>query len=475
MERGGGMMSVQDAAAKLGARIAPAGVTEQARASVFQRVSTDTRAIAPGDLFVALKGENFDGHAYVGEAFARGAIGAIVSREVESSVSPATPSPSSSSPAPQIVVGDTTIALGRLAQFWRSRFTLPTLALTGSNGKTTVKEMLRAILIRHTSDADAVFATEGNLNNHVGVPQMMLRMRAQHRVAVFEMGMNHLLEIDYLTRLVEPDVALVIMAGTAHIGELGSREAIARAKGEIYGGLGPAGIACINLDDHFADYWRSLVGTRRVVGFGTHEDADVRGVLTADGVELSIAGEQAGVMLNVDGEHNYRNAIAAAAGAHALGVSLATIAAGLEDFTGVAGRLRRFAGRNDATIIDDSYNANPDSVRAAIDLLATKQGRRFLVLGDMGEMGVHGKQLHADIGDYVKHANLDGLFALGELTQETVMALGATGWHFDTLDELVAEIDLRLAPNVTVLVKGSRFMKMERVVEKLVPNYHGGH
>jgi UDP-N-acetylmuramoyl-tripeptide--D-alanyl-D-alanine ligase len=190
---------------------------------------------------------------------------------------------------------------------------------------------------------------------------------------------------------------------------------------------------------------------------------------------LHIGQEQADVMLHVVGEHNYRNAIAAAAGAHALGVPLATIAHGLEDFMGVEGRLRAYSGHKDATIIDDTYNANPDSVRAAIDVLAAKSGKRYLVLGDMGEMGAEAKPLHAGIGDYAKLANLDGLFALGTLTEETVMALGANGWHFDTLEELVHEIDQRLAPNVTVLVKGSRFMKMERVVQKLVPDYHGSH
>jgi UDP-N-acetylmuramoyl-tripeptide--D-alanyl-D-alanine ligase len=450
------MMTVAEAAAKL-------GVPCKNGDAAFSAVSTDSRTVKPGDLFVALKGDNFDGHAYVEKAFEQGAAGAIVSHEV-----------ATAHRQPQLVVPDTTLALGRLAQSWRSRFTIPMLALTGSNGKTTVKEMLRAILIKHFGDAGSVFATEGNLNNHIGVPQMMLRLRRSHRVAVFEMGMNHLLEIDYLTRLVEPDVALIIMAGSAHIGELGSREAIAQAKGEIYAGLGPHGIGCVNLDDRFANYWRDLVGTRRLITFGTHTEAEVRGVLKRDGIELRIGGESAEAMLHVAGEHNYRNAIAAAAGAHALGVPLATIAAGLEDFTGVEGRLRTYSGHRDATIIDDTYNANPDSVRAAIDLLAAKSGKRYLVLGDMGELGAEARNLHAGIGDYAKLANLDGLFALGQLTEETVMALGATGWHFDTLEELTTEIDQRLAPNVTVLVKGSRFMKMERVVQRLVPNYQGG-
>jgi UDP-N-acetylmuramoyl-tripeptide--D-alanyl-D-alanine ligase len=451
------MMSVRELATKLGAPAVNGNAS-------FASVSTDSRRIGKGELFVALRGENFDGNAYVEQAFAQGACAALVSREVKSA------------PAmPQIIVGDTTLALGRLAQFWRSRFAIPTLALTGSNGKTTVKEMLRSILLAHTRDADAVLATEGNLNNNIGVPQMMLRLNAQHRYAVFEMGMNHLEEIDYLTRLVEPDVALIIMAGTAHIGELGSREAIAQAKGEIYAGLGAAGIGCVNSDDRFADYWRELIGNRRIVNFGTHADADVRGALTEQGVAITAHSVTREIALHVVGEHNRRNAIAAAAGAVALGIPMDAIAEGLEDFEGVNGRLRSYHGFKEATIIDDTYNANPDSVRAAIDVLAKRPGKRYLVLGDMGELGASARAMHAEIGNYAKHANLDGLFALGEMTEETVMALGATGWHFDSVDELTAEIDLRLAPNATVLVKGSRFMKMERVVEKLVPDFHGAH
>jgi UDP-N-acetylmuramoyl-tripeptide--D-alanyl-D-alanine ligase len=430
--------------------------------ALFTGVSTDSRSARAGELFVALKGDNFDGHAFFDAAQARGAVAALVSQPVASRL-------------PQIVVGDTTLALGRLAQFWRSRFTLPTLALTGSNGKTTVKEMLRSILAAHTGEVTKVLATEGNLNNHIGVPLMMLKLTPEHRYAVFEMGMNHRHEIDYLTRLVTPDVALIIGAGTAHIGELGSREAIAQAKGEILAGLTPDGIAVINMHDRFGATWRALAGARRVIGFGVAAGDDVIGEFAGDTVTIRHGGEAVKLQLMVMGEHNQRNALAAAAGAISLGVPLATIARGLEDFTGVEGRLRLYSGHKDATIIDDTYNANPDSVRAAIDVLAAKPGKRYLVLGDMGELGKDAPSLHAGIGSYAKAARLDGLFALGKLTEETVMALGATGWHFDTLEELTAEIDQRLAPNVTVLVKGSRFMKMERVVQQLVPDYHGRH
>ncbi len=447
------MMTAAEAAMKLGV-VCINGDTG------FSGVSTDSRSIAKGELFVALKGENFDGHAYVEQAIARGASAALVSHEVKTAET-----------TPQIIVGDTLMALGRLAQIWRSRFIIPMLALTGSNGKTTVKEMLRSILIAHHGDAESVLATEGNLNNNIGLPLMMLRLNGSHKVAVFEMGMNHLMEIDYLSRLVKPDIALVIQAGTAHIGELGSREAIAQAKGEIYAGLSADGIAVVNMHDRFGTYWRGLAGSRRVIGFGIAAADDVIGEFSSDAVAIRHAGESVSVQLHVAGEHNQRNALAAAAAAIALNVPLATIQAGLEDFEGVPGRLRAYEGHKKATIIDDTYNANPDSVRAAIDVLRTKPGKRLLVLGDMGELGSQAREMHSDVGTYAKHANLDGVYALGKLSEATVMAVGASGWHFETVDDLVDEIEPLLAPNVTVLVKGSRFMKMERVVAKLVPNF----
>ena len=432
----------------------------------FTGVSTDSRSIMRGELFVALKGENFDGHAYVGAAQAQGASAALVAHEVKTSA-----------PIPQIIVGDTLLALGQLAKIWRGRFNIPVLALTGSNGKTTSKEMLRSIMIAHHGSAERVLATEGNLNNNIGLPLTMLRLNATHKVAVFELGMNHLLEIDYLTRLAEPTIALIIGAGTAHIGELGSREAIAQAKGEIFAGLQPDGIAVINMHDRFGSYWRGLVekqpGHHPVVGFGIAAEDNVAGEFAAEALTIRHTGESVIVHLQVAGEHNQRNALAAAAGAIALAVPLATIRTGLENFAGVAGRLRAFEGHQKATIIDDTYNANPDSVRAAIDVLRAKPGKRFLVLGDMGELGSGARAMHSEIGLYAKHANLDGVYTLGALTEATVISLGVSGWHFEQIDDLVAAITPLLAANVTVLVKGSRFMKMERVVEKLVPQYAG--
>ncbi len=436
----------------------------------FMGVSIDSRTVAKGELFIAIKGEKFDGHDYVEKAAARGAAVALVSREV-----------STASAIPQIIVGDTILAMGRLAQFWRSQFSIPMIALTGSNGKTTVKEMLRSILLVHVGahKSETILATAGNLNNHIGVPLMMMRLNHAHRYAVFEMGMNHLGEIDYLTRLVSPDIALIIMAGTAHIGELGSREAIAEAKGEIFAGLSSQGIAVVNMHDRFGLYWRELAGQRRVIGFGTDTNDDVVGELSTQSLVIRHAHKSVEVHLHVVGEHNQRNALAAAATAIALDIPLETIRDGLEDFEGVAGRLRTYGGHKDATIIDDTYNANPDSVRAAIDVLAAMPGRRYLVLGDMGELGADAPAMHAEIGAYARHAALDGLFALGTLTEQTVIELGRDGWHFESPDDLLEELEKVLAPNVTVLVKGSRFMKMERVVEKLVPDFknntHGAH
>lgn len=452
-------MRLSDCARMLGARLIDA--PNSPIGAVFQGVSTDSRSIAKGELFVALKGENFDGHDYIAKAAARGAAAALVSRVVDKS----------EASLPQIVVGNTMFAYGQLAQFWRSRFTTPIVAITGSNGKTTVKEMLRAIMVAHVGQADYVLATEGNLNNNIGVPQMMLRISDAHKQIILEMGMNHLYEIDYLTRLAVPNVALIIMAGTAHIGELGSREVIAQAKGEIYAGLKDDGIACVNADDRFADYWKRLIGTRRIVTFGTAAAATVRGELTSHGLTLHVNGASASVTLNVAGEHNQRNAIAAAAGAWGAGVPLETIARGLSAFAGVDGRLRTYAGLQGSAVIDDTYNANPDSMKAAMAVLAKQPGRRLLVLGDMGELGSDAAAMHAEIGGDARNANIDAVFALGELATEYVKSFGAGAKHFSDVESLVAALATQLDANTTVLVKGSRFMKMERVVAKIATNY----
>ncbi len=433
------------------------GVPFSASDAAVLRVSTDSRSIRPGDLFVALRGAKFDGGAFAAQALQQGAVGVVLDREQAPGVAQA------------IRVDDTRLALGRLAAAWRQRFAIPVVAVTGSNGKTTVKEMLAAILRAEAGTDDAVLHTEGNLNNDIGVPQMLLRLRASHQFAVLEMGMNHAGEIDYLTHLARPDVALVNNALTAHIGYLGSIENIARAKGEIFNGLTDAGIAVFNADDEHARLWRDINARRSVIDFGLRHPAAVRGhyrpSLYGSVLTLVLPDAEFDVDLQVPGEHNVMNALAAAAAAFALDVSHASIAAGLSGFAGVKGRLQRKAALHGSHFIDDTYNANPDSVKAALAVLAQQPGTRILVLGDMGELGEDAAAMHAQIGLAAREAGVDRLLALGELTKETVGAFGAGAMHFERIEELLAELENALTPGTTVLVKGSRFMQMERVVK----------
>lgn len=447
------MMHLSDAAAMLGV---PFSGTD---ADVL-RVSTDSRTIQPGDLFFALRGDKFDGGAYAERALQQGAVGVVLDARQAPDLTPA------------LRVADTRLALGMLATAWRQRFTLPVIGITGSNGKTTVKEMLAAILRIEAGSDDAVLNTEGNLNNDIGLPLMMLRLRDTHRFAVLEMGMNHTGEIDYLTRLARPGIAVVINALTAHIGFLGSVENIARAKGEIFNGLNDAGIAVFNADDAHADLWRVQNEQRPVIDFGLKPSAKVHGqyVPTAFGSALTITLPSGtfDVALQVPGEHNVMNALAAAATAFALDIGHRSIVAGLSGFTGVKGRLQRKPALHGSTFIDDTYNANPDSVKAALAVLAQQPGTKILVLGDMGELGNDAAAMHAQIGLAARAANVDRLLALGELSKETVSAFGSGAMHFERIQELLAELENALAPDTTVLVKGSRFMQMERVVDSFI-------
>jgi len=450
------MMRLTEAAQALGAEAAGADVE-------FTSVSTDTRTIRPGALFVALRGERFDGHDFVGQALTAGAVAAMV----DSGFGRQAPGVRGS--ASLLVVEDTRLGLGRLAAYWRSKFDIPLVAVTGSNGKTTVKEMIAAILRTACGDDAQVLATEGNLNNDIGVPQMLLRLTAAHRYAVIEMGMNHFGEIDYLTHLARPSVALVNNAQAAHLAGLGSVEGVARAKGEIYGGLQAGGIAVINADDAHASLWRDLAGGKTILEFGLDHPAAVSGSyqLLPDGTELDIVVPQGKVhtRLAAAGLHNVRNALAAAAVASALNVPCETIGTGLARFVPVKGRLQRKPALHGATLIDDTYNANPDSMRAAIDVLAAIGGKKVLVLGDMGELGEDAWKLHGDIGAYARERGIDVLFCLGDNARNMAAAFGKNAWHFERIQELLADLENLLAPEVTVLVKGSRFMEMERVVK----------
>ena len=451
------MMTVQEAARALHAEWC-------GEDALFTGVSTDSRTVAPGDLFVALVGKNFDGREFVASAKAKGAVAAMVHQE--SGVR------SQESDISVIRVEDTRLGLGQLAAYWRGRFSLPLVAVTGSNGKTTVKEMIASILrqaVGGTDSADRVLATEGNLNNDIGVPQMLLRLRAQHAYAVIEMGMNHAGEIAYLTGLAKPAVALVNNAGAAHLEGLGSVEAVAHAKGEIFGGLDQQGVAVINADDIYAALWRKLAGNRQIVDFGlagnTQVSARYRCHPLDSEMTLMLPGGNEEVKLQAPGVHNVRNALAAAAVAAAMGIGKEIIAAGLNQFKGVKGRMQKKSCLHGATLIDDTYNANPESVRAALAVLAAFPGKKFMVLGDMGELGEGAAALHGDIGEEARRAGIDRLFALGELSTHAVAKFGADARHFERIEELLAEVENLLAPDVTLLVKGSRFMQMERVVK----------
>lgn len=429
----------------------------------FSGVTTDSRQMQAGDLLVAIRGERFDGHRFVAEALQIGAAGAIVDQAAADAIQA----------APLIVVSDTRKALGQLAAYWRGRWQGMLIGVTGSNGKTTVKEMIAAILRAHAG-ADAVLATAGNLNNDIGMPLMLLRLRAQHRYAVIEMGMNHLGEISYLTGLAKPQLALINNAGTAHIGEVGSRQNIAQAKAEIFEGLDGDGIAIINNDDTFAAYWRARLGTQRVLSFALDAKADVTGrihsLTPVVKMHIDLDSQQSiHTVIASPGRHNAMNALAAATVAWALKVPGEAIRRGLADYQGVKGRMQSKSGMHGATVIDDTYNANPDSVKAAIEVLARTGGERLLVLGDLGELGAQSAPLHREVGEAAQRAGIDRLYTFGEASEQARDAFGAKARHFQDLDALVDAVRAEMRDTSTVLVKGSRFMRMERVVDALCP------
>ncbi|CAB1370243.1 UDP-N-acetylmuramoyl-tripeptide--D-alanyl-D-alanine ligase [Denitratisoma oestradiolicum] len=451
------MMDLQQAAQ------ACAGNTQQGEI-VFSAVSTDSRSIGSGELFVALRGERFDGHDFVAEVLARGAAAALVDRVWAES------RPDREA-LPLVVVDDTRLALGRLAAHWRAGFEIPLIGITGSNGKTTVKEMCAAILRAHYGSDESVLATAGNLNNDIGLPLTLLKLRPGHRAAVIEMGMSHRGEIAYLTRIARPTVALVNNAQRAHLEGLGSLLEVARAKGEIFEGLDADGVAVLNADDPNGELWRSLNIGREVIGFGVDGPAEVSAQVTSQGyasrMSLATPAGSAELLLPLPGLHNARNALAAVAATLAAGVPLANILGALGRYTGVKGRLQQRPGRNGALLIDDTYNANPDSMRAAVDVLAALPGRRILVIGDMGEVGHAGGQFHDELGGYAKSMGIDRLYCLGDLSAAAAANFGEGGEHFKRIESLLAALLQELGEDTTVLIKGSRFMRMERVVEAL--------
>ena len=444
---------LSEAAAIMGGRLAGAD-------GAFAGASIDSRTIKPGELFFALRGERFDGHAFIAAAAARGAAGAIVEKAGDV-------------PIPQIVVKASVAALGKLAQAWRERATATVIGVGGSNGKTTTKELLASIL----AGAGSTLATRGNLNNHLGVPLTLLRLVPAHRFAAIEMGANHPGEIAALAAIARPAIALVTNAGDEHLEGFGDLAGVAAAEGEMFAALGAQGIAVINADDPFHELWQKLARGARQLRFGFESACEVRATGVQGRIEagafvtqftLAIEGKEARVRLNLAGRHNVMNALGAAAAAHAAGVSLPLIAAGLERVNPVNGRLQLKAGPRGSWLIDDSYNANPSSVRAGIDVLCSLPGEHWLVLGEMAELGAHTEASHTGVGDYARRAGITRLFAVGAAARLAIAAFGARGSWFEDAGRLADAVSAGLDAGVTVLIKGSRINRLERVVERLL-------
>jgi len=425
--------------------------------ATFDGVSIDSRAIKPGQLFIALTGPRFDGHDYLNEVASLGAAGALVEREVADCA------------LPQLLVKDARQALGQLGAMNRAAFTHPVAAITGSSGKTTVKEMLASILRTRGS----VLATRGNLNNDLGVPLTLLELAPEHAAAVIELGASRLGEIAYTVAMTKPHVAVLNNAGTAHVGEFGGPEKIVEAKGEIIEGLEADGIAVLNLDDKAFAIWKARAAGRQVLTFALSNvsadfyasdlDRDARG---CPAFILHSPGGEERVQLNLLGTHNVANALAAAAAAHALGVSLPGIVAGLGAVQPVKGRTVAQLASNGMRVIDDTYNANPTSMCAAVDILAGFSGRTVLVLGDIGELGDWAEQGHRDVGEYAR-GKVSALYAVGPLMAHAVNAFGEQAWHFSTQAELIKALEAEQDTNTTILIKGSRSAAMENIVAAL--------
>jgi len=429
----------------------------------FTGVTTDSRQVRPGDLYIALRGERFDGHDFINAAIAAGAAG--VASEVRFERAGVL----------TLWVPDTRLALGALAAGWRARFGLPLIAVTGSNGKTTVKEMIAAILVAHVGE-QAAFATRGNFNNDIGVPLTLLRLTDAHRMGVVEMGMNHSGEIAGLAAMTRPQVALVLNAQREHQEFMDGPEATARENGSVFGALTPDGTAVFPGDDPCTPIWQQLAAGKRVMHFGLV--ADEAALNGADPLQVAAArdarpghfrarldSEVVDIHLNIAGRHNVRNALAAAACALALGIPAATIVRGLAAFVPVNGRLRLVHTPAGVPLIDDTYNANPDSMRAAIDVLADQPAPRLLVMGDMGETGTQATEFHREVGDYARSRGIEHIWTVGNDMQAAAAAAGERARHWLTVDALLDAHATAPQAAASVLVKGSRFMKMERIVQ----------
>ncbi|MGN6233370.1 MAG: UDP-N-acetylmuramoyl-tripeptide--D-alanyl-D-alanine ligase [Trinickia sp.] len=473
------------------AQLIPGATVHGDGAAVFARIGTDSRTTGPGELFVALKGDRFDAHDFLPDVAARGVSAVIVSRLP------------SEWRVPALVVPDTRVALGALARGWRRRFPIPLVAVTGSNGKTTVKEMIASIFAQAVGES-ARLATAGNFNNDVGLPLTLLRLSAAHRLAVIEVGMNHPGETDVLAKIASPTIALVNNAQREHQEFMATVEAVALEHASVIHALPATGAAVFPADDAYAGIWRTAATGNRIVDFALEDashtsaavPAAVTGALEGNRLRVRTSVGEFEATLQVLGDHNARNALAATAAAVAANVSLEDIARGLEAFSPVKGRLqtkRAVAGAlAGATVIDDTYNANPDSMRAAIDVLAARGAPRVLVMGDMGEVGDNGPAFHREVGAYARERGIDVLLALGDASRDSCAAFDAapsaaasigagagTARHFDAAESLIEYLlQAGFGAGATLLVKGSRFMRMERVVDALTahqpPQVPGG-
>lgn len=422
-------------------------------------MSIDSRTIQPGNLFIAITGARFDGHDFLQEAKNKGAVAAIVSH------------PAANIDLPQLQVKDTTTALGVLGAAWRHHFNIPVVAITGSNGKTTLKNMIASIMTAACNDQpEQVLATQGTLNNHWGVPLTLARLKQEHRYAAIEMGMNHFGEIEYLSKLTRPQVAVITNASAAHLEGVGNIAGVARAKGEIFSGMAKDGIAVLNRDDTFYNYWRDIVGDRQFLTFGFNPDADFHTDEELKDNHLVIHTPTGDITLTftLPGKHNLLNALAAAAATSAIGINADAIRRGLEKTKAASGRLEIHTLANGVKIIDDTYNANPYSLQAAVDALANFNGKKILVLGDMKELGHEAKALHHAAGESIRKAGIDFLFTFGELSADSARAFGENAYHFNEKEKLINALKPFLYNTTTILVKGSRSMQMENVVSGLI-------
>jgi len=421
----------------------------------FDGVSTDSRTVREGELFIALSGPNFDGNEFVGQARGKGAAAAIVHALTDEDIA-------------QIEVEDTRLALGQLTASWLHQHSPVVIGITGSNGKTTLKEMTAACLLQLAP----TLATQGNLNNDIGMPLMMARVDGSHKFVVLEMGANHEGEIAYLTSLARPRAVVITNAAAAHLEGFGSVDGVAHAKAEILQGEPRPEIAILNSDDQFYSYWMTLVEDVDVLSFGLNDSADIRASQIETDTEsthftLHLLDTAIELTLPLAGIHNVRNACAAAAVATSLGVSPPDIKAALEELQPVAGRLQPLQGRNGSTLFDDSYNANPSSVITAAEFLASLPGQGWFVLGDMFELGDDADVMHRDVGESIRNTGVERLFTLGEISREAAAGFGDGASTFATVEDLIAELQAGIANDVNLLVKGSRGMRMERVVEAL--------